>query len=141
MISLRAKNIAELLNSVWAITSLSEVYAEKPKSELDVTYLYVSIVSDNVIKHWSQWPIMKQCQFNVNIICKETLWAAEYSEGVLYDVIDAINDNVVNKNCTHISDIDWVFTFGIYEWSVSSLWYIEDRPVITKSYFIKYSSK
>lgn len=138
MISLQAKNIQEYLSSVASITALANVYALPPKAEGVDSYIYPVLLSDNVDTYGSKWILSREALVNLNVVCKKSLWAWEYEEGVLHEILSVVNDNLISKDCTYVDSLDGVSSFAFTLGATQQIWYVNKRATIIQSYFIKY---
>ena len=148
--TLRTTNVYRVLDAIPAITSLVQVFSQKPSDDYiestvwDDSYLYMSIVNDST-NAWSdsgtQWgSITKQSLISFNIVA--WLNKAWSDTDVLSDIIDVINNNIVDEWCQKIAVWDGVGMNRVTEWSITPILYnTKNRPVIVKQYLFTYYAK
>lgn len=138
--AIRAKNVYNLVKNTTAITNLATIFSLMPDEWATPTgsYIYISIVSDNTTRQSNVWHIMKKARISFHIVCKQTLWANETPESVLWAIIDAINNTIVSQWCTKVNNCDWLIVQSILEWTISPIFTIDSRYYQVKDYIFSY---
>jgi len=140
--TLRAENIFNVIDTLAPITTLAEIYSRKP-SEKDTpvwSYVYMSIVSDTPKTNSNIGYLWNTALVSFTIVCKKVLWAAETEERVLYDIVDAINNAIVNEWSSKISTRDTEFLMNsITEHTISPIFTdVKNRAYLVKTYKFNY---
>ncbi len=142
--TLRTENIYNVMNGLPAITWLAELFSRKPDEKFTPawTYVYMSVVSDNTQTNSNVWYLCNTARISFTIVCKKELLAADTEERVLYDVLDAINNAIVNEWCSKIPNRDWDFKMSsITEDAISPIFTNEsNRAYMVKDYLFNYMS-
>lgn len=145
MSNIRGKNLTAYLTTITDVTSICEVFHELPLWSQPVnTYLYPQKVTEEIINYNNTWPQLKRATIAITVVCKKDIdraWLGEFPEDVILSVFDAIDLNIVSKNCFYVDDIDWIAIAWISEGSMSPMWYTIDRPTMQKQYLVTYNAK
>lgn len=141
---LRSENIYNVIDTLAPITALAEVFSRKPDESATPagSYIYMSIVSDTPKTNSNVWYLANTARVSFTIVCKDTLLAADTEERVLYDIIDALNDSIVNEWCSKIPvwDNDFIMN-SITESTISPIFTDQkNRAYIVKTYLFNYMS-
>jgi hypothetical protein len=107
--SIRAEKIYDLVQTIPAITNLVTVFSMKPDDNATPiwNYLFITIVSDNTMTSSNNWYIMKKARVSFQIVTKKTMANTDTPERILWSIIDALNNALVNQWCTKISNFWW----------------------------------
>ena len=140
--TLRAENVYNVIDTLAPITALAEVYSRKPdeSSTPDWTYIYTNIISDVTKTNSNIGFLWNTARISFTIVCKNVLLPADTEERVLYDVMDAITNGIVNEWCTKIPNRDNEFLINsITEDSISPIFTDEmNRAYMVKTYLFNY---
>lgn len=132
------KDIVSKLDSMPEITSLLPwwIYFNKPK-EKDSTYMYLSLVDDNIKTKSNRWSIIKVARLSFHIVG----WTEDVLPNTLYTIVDVITNEIVTEQCGKI-EIDNLKLVDIEEWPIWPVFTIEkNKPYIVKDYFFTYYAR
>lgn len=143
--TLRTTNIFRVLDAIPAVTTVVDVYKEKPVEEVvkdGPSYMYLSKVTDNTTTGTDSglegWSLYKEAIMSFNIVAAE--WTVATDE--LFDIIDVVNEEIVDEWCKKIGIWDGVKMKRVTELSATPIGYnIKNRAIITKQYLFTYYAK
>jgi hypothetical protein len=138
--SIRAEKIYDLVQTIPAITNLVTVFSMKPDDNATPiwNYLFITIVSDNTMTSSNNWYIMKKARVSFHIVTKKTMANTDTPERILWSIIDALNNALVNQWCTKISNFWWYLIQSILEDTVSPIFLEDNRYYQIKDYIFNY---
>lgn len=117
------------------------LFSNKP-DEADTpndSFVYMSIVSDNITNASFQWYMMKEARVSFTIVCKTLLWVWETEESVLFDIIDELNTIMAREACNKIDVVDTIRVREIESNTLSPIFYNQkNRAYIVKDFIFKY---
>ena len=140
--TIRAENIYNVIDTLAPVTALAEVFSRKPDESATPawSYVYMSIISDNTRTNSNIWFIGNTARVSFTIVCKSKLLVADTEERVLYDIMDAITNEIVNEWCSKIPVWDSVFIMNsITEDTISPIFTDQmNRAYMVKTYLFNY---
>lgn len=145
IVSLRTTNIFNVLDAIVPITTVVEVFSEKPVEEFapSTSYLYLSLVTDSSTTSTDSgvegWSLIKEAIVSFNVVA----WTSLKSDtDELMDILDIINEEIVDEWCQKIVNWDWVTMKRVTELAPSPIWFnIKNRAIISKQYLFSYYAK
>lgn len=139
--SIRTSDVYSFISLLPALTGICDVFSQKPVEEQTPTssYLYLSIVSDNVDVSTLQGIGTKLARVQFNIFSKVTYTPLEDEESVLMDIIQVLDDSIAKEMCNKLH-VAWNVTLQeVLSDSRSPIFYNEkNRPYIVKDYLFRY---
>lgn len=140
IINLRAENLYNYLKDITAITSLCEIFSQKPDdSGMSNSYAYINVISNLPKTYTQEWFMMKTARISVHIVCKKTLGASDTPERVIWTIIDTITNYLVSNG--KMKSIDWVICHSIIEDVVSPIFFADNKHYQVKDYLFSYNCR